>query len=71
MQCYTDIPVSPTETASITYDFSIQFVDLWGNEHYLTMTDDIVAGMKVSVTAVYVNHDNWPSPIGVLDDPDW
>jgi hypothetical protein len=32
------------------------------------MTDD---GLNVVVTADYVNHDDWPSPIGVEDLTDW
>ena len=27
--------------------------------------------MTVTVVADYVNHDNYPSPIGVADDPNW
>ena len=27
--------------------------------------------MVVTVAATYDNHDDWPSPIGVLDDPSW
>ena len=27
--------------------------------------------MVVTVTATYVNHDNYPSPIGISDDSNW
>lgn len=71
LKCYTDLTGSPTETAAVAYDFSINFVDIWDNLHYQTMTDDLAGGMTVTVTADYVNHDNWLSPIGVDDDPNW
>ena len=32
------------------------------------MTDD---GLTVVVTAVYDDHDDWPSPIGVADFTNW
>ena len=35
------------------------------------MNDEITDGMTVTVTANYVNHDNYPSPIGVADLADW
>ena len=70
-QCYTDLTGSPTQTAAVAFTYKIQFIDLWGNVHYQTMNDDIAAGMTVEVVADYENHDNWPSPIGVDDDPSW
>lgn len=35
------------------------------------MQDEIDAGMTQTVVANYLNHDEWPSPIGVPDDLDW
>ena len=68
-QCYTDLSGSLTSMAGVAFTFKIQFVDLWGNLHYLTMTDDIAAGLSVACRADYVNHDNWPSSIDVDDSP--
>ena len=62
---------SASTVANVAYTFTIQFVDVWGNEHYWTMTDELTAGMAITVTADYVHHDNYPSPIGVADLTDW
>ena len=35
------------------------------------MQDEIDAGMTTVVEASYDNHDEWISPIGVEDDPNW
>lgn len=35
------------------------------------MQDELDAGMTVTVVADYVNHDNWPSPIGIADYATW
>lgn len=47
------------------------FVDRWDNLHYQTLTDEVSAGMVVAVTAAYVHHDNYPSPIGISDLSGW
>ena len=47
LQSYTNLSGSPLTTADVTYDFLMSFVDLWGNLHYLTLTDDVAAGMTV------------------------
>ena len=69
--CYTDIPESPTNEASTSYDFTISFRDALYNLHTSTMSDEISDGMAVTVVADYVNHDNYPSPIGVADLTNW
>ena len=55
----------------MAYTFTISFKDLWSNLHYQTLTDELTAGMVVTVTATYVNHDNYPSPISVADLTNW
>ena len=54
--------------AGITYFFTITFVDVYGNIHFQTMTDDM---LNVSIMANYVNHDEWPSAISIPDAADW
>jgi len=68
--CYSDIPTSsiPEQTANVAFDYKINFVDKYGNLHFLTMLDD---NLSVAVNAVYNNHNNWPSPIEVADLTDW
>ena len=44
---------------------------MWDNLHYQTLTDELSAGMVITVKAVYIDHNNYPSNIGVADDPDW
>ena len=41
-RCYSDVPSSDTLklTANVAYNFKINFVDIYGNLHYQTMTDD-------------------------------
>ena len=70
-QCYTSLSGTPVTTANVASTFSISFKDLWGNLHYETLSDEITDGMTVTVTADYVNHDNYPSPIGIADETDW
>ena len=69
--CYTSLTGSPLTQAASAYGFTISFVDLWGNLHYQTLSDEISDGMAVTVVADYVNHDNYPSPIGVADLTSW
>lgn len=54
--------------AGITYFFTITFFDIYGNEHYQTMTDDM---LDVAILAEYEDHDAWPSPILIADASDW
>lgn len=54
--------------AGITYFFTITFLDIYGNTHFQTMTDD---GLDVAIMADYVDHDAWPSPIAIADAADW
>lgn len=69
-KCYTSLSGSLSGQASIAYDFTIYFVDLWDNLHWQSLSDELAAGMVVSVYADYQNHDNYPSPLGVPDYPD-
>ena len=71
LKCFTDVTGTPLTQASVTFSFTISFVDIWDNLHYETLSDELAAGMTVTVVADYVNHDNYPSPIGVADDPNW
>ena len=71
LQSFTDLAGAPTLLAGTAHDFTITFVDLWGNIHTDAMADETAAGMTVSLVADYVNHDNYPSPIGVADLTDW
>ena len=68
--CYTDIAFDTIE-AGASYDFIISFVDMWSNLHYQTLQDELDAGMAVTVTADYQNHDKWLSLIGIEDVTDW
>ena len=70
-QSHTDLSGSPLTTANVAFDFAISFVDLWGNVHDTTLNDEIADGMVVTVTADYVNHVNWVSPIRVADLANW
>ena len=69
--CFTNVPSSPASVANVAYTFTVSFKDLYQNLHYLTLTDDIAAGMVVTITADYVHHDNYPSPINVADLTNW
>ena len=69
--CYTDISGSQLTQTNLAYSFNIFFRDEEYNLHYKTMNDEIAAGLVVSVTFDYVNHDNYPSPLGIADDSDW
>lgn len=73
VQCYTDMPSSPTMGAGTSFDFSIWFVDLWGNLHTASTLENELSlgGYIVDSNTVYDNHDDWFSPIGVPDIPDW
>lgn len=46
-------------------------MDIWGNLHYQTLQDELDEGMDVRVTATWVNHDNYLSPILVPDMDNW
>lgn len=72
-RCYTDVPtpIIPEQEAGVAFNFNIQFVDLYGNQHYQALEDELIGGMIVEVDAIYLDHDDWPSPIGVPDDPTW
>ena len=71
LACYISLSGTPTATANAAYTFPIYFVDLWGNVHDTTLSDEISDGMVVSVAADYEDHDNYPSPIGVADLTNW
>lgn len=68
---YTNLSGSPLTQASVAFNFVKSFVDLWDNLHYQTLSDDIAAGMVVTITADYINHDNYPSPVSVPDLSGW
>lgn len=53
------------------YYFTISFADIYGNVHNEAMTAYIDGGLDVKVTATYVDHDDWLSPIDVPDFEDW
>ena len=69
--CFTNVPAAPASIANVAYTFTMSFRDEYSNLHYLTLTDDLAAGMVVTITAEYVHHDNYPSPIGIEDLLDW
>ena len=69
--CFTSVSGSPITEASFTTTYTIQFVDLWSNEHYYTLTDELNAGMVVTVVGDYVHHNNYLSPIDIPDLTDW
>lgn len=69
--CYTNVSGSPSRVAASAYTYTISFVDLWNNLHYQTLSDEISRGMIVSVFADYINHSNYPSPIGIPDLSGW
>lgn len=55
-----------TFEAGITYLFSLQMVDIYGN-----LLIDGNAETEVEILATYENHSNWPSPIGIVDLENW
>ena len=69
-QCTTTVlpPTIPYHDAGTSFTFSIQIVDEWGNLFDET-PPQISAGMVVDARAIYDNHNEWVSPIGVSDDP--
>lgn len=69
--CYTDISGEMLQTAGVDYTFSMYFVDLWDNLHYQTLQDELDNGMEITITAQYLNHVNYPSPIDMSDLSDW
>ena len=73
VQCYTDVPATPTIVAGTSFAFNMWFVDKWGNQHTAaTLESELsTAGNVVDANAVYDNHDDWSSPIGVEDIEDW
>jgi len=48
--------------AGTTYLFTIQLVDIYGN---LLIDGD--NGDDIEIKALYQNHNDWPSPIGIPD----
>ena len=52
--------------AGITYLFSLQMVDIYGN-----LLIDGNAETEVEIFATYEDHSNWPSPIGIVDLENW
>ena len=70
-KCYISLTGTPTVEASVAYTFPISFVDIYDNLHYQSLSDEISGGMVVSVTADYVDHNNYPSPIGIADLANW
>ena len=52
--------------AGITYLFTLQMVDIYGN-----LLIDGNAETEVEIIATYENHDSWPSTIGINDLENW
>ena len=52
--------------AGLTYFFTVQAVDIYGASHYTSVPD-----LDIEITAIYVDHDSWPSPIAIDDAADW
>ena len=69
-RCYSDVPLSniPAKIANVAYNYKINFVDLYGNQHFQTMINE---NLTVIVRADYENHNDWLSPINVADLTDW
>lgn len=63
--------VGVEQVAGTSFDIIVQYVDFWGNVHYLTMGDVSTGWETTIVEATYDNHDEWLSLIGVPDDPNW
>ena len=69
--CLHDIPDDAGDppvdiTAGITHFFSLTLKDMYGN-----LIPDARDNTAIAVTARYVDHDAWDSPIGVEDLLDW
>jgi hypothetical protein len=65
--CFTTIAGTPINNiAGITYFFTVQLVDVYGN--HLT---SFAQGTRVDVVARYQNHDSWLSPIAIPDASNW
>lgn len=69
--CLHDIPDDPGDplvdiTAGITHFFTMTMKDMYGN-----LIPDARDNTSIAITARYINHDAWSSPIGVADLLDW
>ena len=70
LQCYTDIPATGVlaMTAGVDLTFKVYFADFYGNLYddpalFSSISDGVVNGKDVAVTAIFDNDDHWESPI--------
>lgn len=66
--CTTTIPGTPINSiAGITYFFTIQLVDVYGN----LLKNSPISETRIDVVARYQDHNSWLSPIAIPDAQNW